>query len=136
MRTPALPETLSLLIEGSFIYGKAWDFTVPNGWRLLRVDGGILVFIKSPCGLKVGCSCAEYNGIETIHASCSREDRMPDYDDLVTLKKVCFGPSRYAAMILPPASEHVNIHNHCLHLWGPKDPNNWPFPAYGAGGTI
>lgn len=136
MKNLVMARPLNLLIEAAFILGKTWEFTVPLGWRLDSIKGGVLAFVMAPDGLKVAVSSARYEGIEYLHASCSREDRMPDYEDLVTLKRVAFGPNRYASMILPPTSEHVNIHPRCLHLWGPLNPHEWPFPAFGAGGTI
>lgn len=59
-------------------------------------------------------------GVEWVHASISRRDRMPDYDDLKTLHEAVFGTG-WAYQVFAPPAEHVNIHEHALHLFGRDD---------------
>jgi len=55
-----------------------------------------------------------------IHASLSRPDRMPDYEDLKHLHQAVFGDG-WAYQVFAPPAEHVNGHETCLHLFGRAD---------------
>lgn len=78
---------------------------------------------------------AEHDGIEWLHASIARADRMPDYADLVALKAATFGENREAYQVFPPAARHISIHDQALHLWGRAD-GQPVLPDFGVGGTI
>ena len=57
-----------------------------------------------------------------LHASVSRLDgKMPSYDDLALLKKLCIGEHRTALQVFPPSDKHVNWAGErgmeVLHLW-------------------
>lgn len=58
--------------------------------------------------------------VNWIHASMTRAETIPSYDDLVLLHAAVFG-ERYAYQVFAPPSEHVNIHARALHLWGRED---------------
>jgi len=56
------------------------------------------------------------------HTSVSRRDKkIPTYDDLLTLKKLCIGEHRTALQVFPPKDKHVNYAgkrgSEVLHLW-------------------
>lgn len=87
------------------------------------------------CNGSVIVSQCGWDGAEWIHASIARENLMPSYDDLASLKRGVFGPERYAFQIFPPADRHVSIHNRALHLWGRADGAS-PLPDFGQFGTI
>lgn len=56
-----------------------------------------------------------------IHASVSRRDRLPTYDEMMTIRRWVFGPDRWAYQVHPPDSgPHVNLRE-VLHLWGRLD---------------
>ena len=78
---------------------------------------------------------ADHDGAEWIHASIARERFMPSYDELCCLKQGVFGPDRFAYQVFPPASQHVNIHERALHLWGRAD-GKPALPEFGASGSI
>lgn len=69
-----------------------------------------------------------------LHASIARSDRMPDYADLVLLHHAAFGDA-WAYQVFAPASSHVDIHEHALHLWGLADGTR-ALPDFGKEGTI
>lgn len=73
--------------------------------------------------------------VDWRHASMSRPLRNPDYDDLVLLKAAAWGDDGYAYQVFPARSEHVNIHEHALHLWGTPTGERL-LPAFGANGSI
>lgn len=73
-------------------------------------------------------------GNHWIHASISRSDTTPSYDDLKLLHAAVFG-DRHAYQVFVPQDQHVNIHTHALHLWGRVDGVN-VLPDFGRHGTI
>jgi hypothetical protein len=83
----------------------------PDGWRLVAKDGTASVIV----------TVARHDGHEWIHASIARVDRMPTYDDLVELHHAVWGETGFAYQVFAPRQEHVNIHEHALHLWGRLD---------------
>lgn len=97
----------------------------PDGWCLSHRDGTASVIVSA---------AGQSDGREWIHASIARDDRMPDYDDLVLLHKAVFG-QRWAYQVFAPDRHHVNIHEHALHLWGRAD--GCPvMPNFGTLGSI
>lgn len=82
----------------------------PDGWSYLhrREDSSVIV------------SCAPHDEHEWVHASIAHPDRMPSYDDLKLLHAAVFGDG-WAYQVFAPPSDHVNIHQHALHLWGRLD---------------
>lgn len=63
-----------------------------------------------------------------LHLSVSHERATPSHKTMSMCKKLFIGDSREAIAIYPPKSRHVNIADHCLHLWAPLDPRDrsWP----------
>jgi hypothetical protein len=96
-----------------------------DGWSLVRRDGAASVIVSA---------APMDDGHEWIHASIAREERMPDYDDLVLLHRAAFG-DRWAYQVFAPRRDHVNIHEHALHLWGRVD-GQPAIPDFGAWGSI
>jgi hypothetical protein len=86
----------------------------PDGWKLMQIDrrGSVLV------------TCSPHpddpDGPEYLHASIAYTDHMPTYQDLTLLHKAVWGDG-YAYQVFVGGHEHVNIHNHALHLWGALD---------------
>lgn len=82
----------------------------PDGWAYVALDGTASIII----------TCAPHGSDEWIHASIARPDRMPTYADLKLLHAAVFG-ERWAYQVFAPPSDHVNIHNYALHLFGRLD---------------
>lgn len=68
------------------------------------------------------------------HASISWADEMPSYQDMVRLHQAVW-PGGWAYQVMAPATDHVNIHNYALHLWGRPD-GRAVLPNFGIYGTI
>jgi hypothetical protein len=111
---------------------KEWEVPRPfgpDGWLIERYDERARVII----------TCSEMGGIpgaegEWLHASISRPEMMPLYSDLTALHSAVW-PEGYAYQVFAPPSQHVNIHNYALHLWG--RPDGAPvLPEFGIMGTI
>ncbi len=69
-----------------------------------------------------------------LHASMTRRDRTPSYEDLCLLRAAVFG-NGWAYQVFAPTAAHVNIHVNALHLWGRAD-GQPALPDFGQHGTI
>jgi hypothetical protein len=95
----------------------------------------VRMFSDGRCVGSVIVTQASHDGIEWIHASIAWTERLPTYAELALLGLAVFGRERYAYQVFAPASRHVNIHEHALHLWGRADGVN-VLPDFGRDGTI
>lgn len=81
-----------------------------DGWAFHHLTGsGSVVII-----------CADHDGDDWVHASIAWRDHMPTYADLKHLHDAVFGDG-WAYQVFAPPSDHVNIHQHALHLFGRLD---------------
>lgn len=82
-----------------------------DGWRYDHLGGeGSVIVTAAPAD----------DGHDWIHASVAWRDRMPTYEDLKWLHAAVFGDG-WAYQVFAPSGDHVNIHEHALHLWGHAD---------------
>ncbi len=82
----------------------------PDGWYFVHLNGDASVIV----------STGDHGDVEWIHASIARTDRLPSYEDLKLLHAAVFGDG-WAYQVFAPPSDHVNIHEHALHLFGRLD---------------
>lgn len=102
----------------------------PDGWLIDRKDGLSRIIVT----LGPAADDDDFTGGDWLHASISVTHRMPTYDELVMLHKAIW-PNGYGYQVFAPPSQHVNIHEYALHLWGRLD--GYPcLPEFGAEGTI
>jgi hypothetical protein len=113
---------------------------LPKGWKLVQpgADGGAWVGRIAGQPLVVIWSLAyEADGALWLHVSASHRSRVPTWAEMCAVKELFIGPDRWAVQLHPPATEHINIHPLCLHLFAPFSPEAWPLPDFAAGlGTI
>ncbi len=55
------------------------------------------------------------------HVSVSRKKRTPNWPELEFVRKLFFREGETVMQLHVPESEHVNLHENCLHLWRPQD---------------
>ncbi len=112
---------------------KLWLPPVPygdDGWRMVARDHTASVLVStSPSHVDPD------DHREWTHASLARSDKMPDYYDLVQLHRAVWGETGWAYQCFAPVADHVNLREHCLHLWGLAD-GSPVLPNFGALGTI
>lgn len=82
----------------------------PDGWSFVHESGDGSVIV----------TCAPHGDVEWIHASIAWRSRMPTYEDLKLLHGAVFRGG-WAYQVFAPPSDHVNIHQHALHLFGRLD---------------
>ncbi len=71
-----------------------------------------------------------------LHVSVSTPTRDPTYAELTDVRRRLFREADTVLHVWPPASEHYNLHPHCLHLWTPMDGSR-PIPDLrGEGGGV
>lgn len=63
------------------------------------------------------------DGSRWIHISLSRKDRLPSWAEITKVKNEFLGEETEAYHIIPKASQHVNLHSYCMHLWSPIETN-------------
>lgn len=61
------------------------------------------------------------SGMGWEHVSVSRQDRCPTWDEMCQVKALFWTDDDCVIQYHPPASEYVNNHPNCLHLWRPTD---------------
>lgn len=55
------------------------------------------------------------------HVSVSRGWRCPNWAEMEFVKRTFFKDDETAMQLHVPATDHVNNHERCLHLWRPQD---------------
>lgn len=112
---------------------------VPRGW-MRRARIGIpyrFVALDEPAERRlmvITSGRIEADGKRWVHASYSRPHRTPDWYDTRRVKDEFLGLERLAVAVLPPLSQWVSIHEHCLHLWHCVDGD--PTPDFRRNGHI
>ena len=86
--------------------------------RPFGVDGWAFTYLSGRGSVIV--SAAPYEGEMWVHASVAWAEQMPTYSDLKWLHAAVFGDG-WAYQVFAPPSEHINLHQHALHLWGRAD---------------
>jgi len=51
------------------------------------------------------------------HVSVSTESRCPTWDEMCFVKNLFWEPNECVVQFHPPASDYVNCHPFCLHMW-------------------
>ena len=84
---------------------------------------------RSQCrmrGTPPGCTswqsntgCTAFAGREPAgwHVSVSHPSRVPSWDEMRTAREAMTPDEVTMAILFPPRSEYVNVHERCLHLW-------------------
>ena len=77
-----------------------------------------------------GCGgIAFYNGVRLAfifsfgmgweHLSVSKHRQLPTWDELCYMKRIFWDDDECCVQYFPAASEYVNNHPNCLHIWKP-----------------
>lgn len=114
-RPPAINGGWEDVLRRQFIYPTDVEPFGPMGLRCKITTGGA---VHTPGSIIVTQAAHDDDGIEWLHASIAWRDRDPSYAELAILFRAVFGRRRFAYQVFAPESEHVNIHEHALHLWG------------------
>ena len=55
------------------------------------------------------------------HVSVSRRNRVPNWAKMEHIARLFFRDDKTAVQFHVPATNHINVHDHCLHWWRPQD---------------
>lgn len=74
--------------------------------------------LNDECSVFVGVEPVKERGIVRMrwHLSIAHPKRYPTWDEIKAARYELIPHDLTIAMILPPPSEYVNIHNNCFHL--------------------
>lgn len=62
------------------------------------------------------------------HVSVSRAKRCPNWPEMEYVKRLFFAPHEVCMQLHVAESEHLSVHDFCLHLWRPNDGTKIPQP--------
>jgi hypothetical protein len=123
------PPTINGLAVRRALGPDAWGPPLPYG------PDGFAYLARRHGGSVVVTAAVWDDGVTWIHASIARPDRMPTYEELTHLHRAVYGENRWAYQCFAPITDHVNIHQYALHLWGRAD-GEPATPNFGACGSI
>lgn len=86
----------------------------PRSSRYLEITSpipGARVYLDGPRKIIVSID----DGL--LHLSISREDRYPNFDEIKHARYALLPDNVTMAMLFPPQSEYVNLHDKCFHLY-------------------
>lgn len=68
------------------------------------------------------------------HVSVSTSSRCPTWSEMDYIKNLFWKPDEVVMQLYVGKSDHINIHNYCLHLWKPNSDleKEIPLPPKGA----
>ena len=78
-------------------------------------NGAFIVKLRHGQNVRVIAS----SGMGWEHVSVSRHDRCPTWDEMCQVKALFWSDDDCVIQYHPPASDYVNNHPNCLHLWRP-----------------
>lgn len=92
------------IVRGQMATDKSWG---NNGAFLIKLRHSQRVFVIASDGL----------GWE--HVSVSHDSYTPTWEEMCQVKEMFWDPEDCVVQYHPRASEYVDLHRHCLHLWRP-----------------
>jgi hypothetical protein len=83
----------------------------------------LFYFIPSPLKKSKGARLAVIATTEHgwDHVSVSLPNRCPTWSEMDFIKRLFFKNNEVAFQLHPATSNHINVHNFCLHIWRPQD---------------
>jgi hypothetical protein len=94
-------------------------------WGSTAADGNNGVFIIPVSDfMQILCIASDGMGWQHVSASIKFADpkkpgRCPYWEEMCKIKDLFWDAEDCVVQYHPPASEYVNCHPHCLHLWKP-----------------
>lgn len=70
------------------------------------------------------------------HVSVSRQNRCPNWVEMEQVKRLFFKEDETVMQLHVPVTDHISVHNYCLHLWRPTDQEIPRPPGWMVGGEV
>lgn len=80
-------------------------------------DGGAFIVPFETAQLHVIAS----TGLGWDHVSVSLKNRCPNWREMSYIKDLFFEENDVVMQLHVAKKDHINFHNHCLHLWRPQN---------------
>jgi hypothetical protein len=109
-----------------------YEFEIPGFYRIIEEKPDGYSFQHN--GLFIIISIEIKNNKRWVHVSLSRKNKIPDYEEIIRIKRHFIGEDKKAIMIFPEKENHVNICKTCLHLYCCLD--KWDIPEFSKYGSI
>lgn len=100
------------------------QFRIRHPWGIGDHGNGAF---KIPFGVATLLVLAS-NGDDWDHVSVSLPDRCPTWDEMEFVAGLFFKADETAMQLHVPDTDHINIHQHCLHWWRPRRGQRIPRP--------
>jgi hypothetical protein len=83
-------------------------------------NNGVFIIPYNPTKVKLYCIASD--GLEWDHVSVTAYclDRCPKWEEMCYVKSLFWDDDNCVIQYHPQASEYVNVHPYCLHLWRPQ----------------
>lgn len=98
---------------------KVGDFASPPG----SPYGAF--FIEGPCAKQLKIIASSPEGDEAAfnweHVSVSTRGRVPLWAEMEFIKRLFFEDHETCFQLHVPVTQHINVHEFCLHIWRPTD---------------
>ena len=88
-------------------YASDTHYGLAGCFRLIAPKGGILMVMSS----------GPNDGTGWEHVSVSANKRTPTWEEMCFVKDQFWTEHEMVVQYHPPASEYVNFHPYCLHMW-------------------
>lgn len=100
---------------------------LPAGWtvRVTSDDGASYIHTRTMQTVIVSVA-RELDGRRWLHFSTAFPARLPTWAELRDTARLFIGRERCSVLVIPPESEHVNIHNFVLHTFSCLDGETVP----------
>ena len=89
-----------------------------NGAFILPLNSGVNVVVICSDGSDWAASGLE--GEPWEHVSVSLQSRTPTWEEMDAVERIFWNDSEAVMQLHVPRSDHINFHEHCLHLWKPR----------------
>jgi hypothetical protein len=103
-------------------------FHVPEKYRVLfgplrsdSTNGNNGQFFLPAPKFKTPMMAQASDGMGWEHVSVSTSSRTPSWSEMCAVKAMFWDAEDCVVQYHPPASEYVNCHPYCLHLWRPTN---------------
>lgn len=101
---------------------------VPRQYTSDDSDGFNGLFQFTLDGHNIRCAASDGEGWQHVSVSLEHEPKTPRWELICKVKELFWETEDAVIQIHPPASEYVNNHEFCLHLWRCTDGREQPLP--------
>jgi len=86
-------------------------------------NGAFRIPIDKSIGIEAFVIASDGHGWEHVSVTIKEDGKSetPTWEEMCVIKELFWDDTDCVVQYHPPKSEHVNMHEHCLHLWRPTE---------------